>query len=110
MVNEVEIQQARSKIAEIASSVLAGSAPAILSFRSIVDLAMAARISWEHDPDISNLADVQGYGLPFDPEVQKLWNPAALEKLRPEMETAESMAKAKGEQYCKNLVARFGKN
>ena len=108
MSNETENRQARKKIAEIAASVLAGSAPAILSFRSITDLAKDANISWEHDPDISELGYIGMIMLPLDPETQKLWNSDALKKLQPEMELAERKAKVDGEQYCKNLIVRFG--
>lgn len=46
------------------------------------------------------------FSLPFG-DVRKLWVPAALEKLQPEIDRAEQWARETGLVHCENLIKRL---
>ncbi len=99
--------QSRQKIVKIATEMLAGSLSFIEGARQIVQLQFAAELS--DDPDIRPLIgiDSETDALPLDPEIRKHWASDALEKLKPEIDKAETWARQVGTPHCEHLIARF---
>jgi hypothetical protein len=60
------------------------------------------------DPDVVRFVaiDSETDALPFG-DVRKLWAPAALEKLQPEIDRKEQWAREIGTPHCRSLIQRL---
>lgn len=98
------------EIVAIARNMLDGGQSFIEGARQIVALRDAAGLDY-FDPDIVRFVaiDSETDTLPFG-DVRKLWAPAALEKLQPEIDRAEQWARETGTSHCRNLIQRLAGN
>jgi hypothetical protein len=99
--------QHQKRIAETASGMLAGNVSYIVGARLMVALSFEAGL--ERDFDILPFvgADSETDALPVEEKIKHLWSSEALEKLRPEIDRAETWARKFLEPHCRSLVARF---
>ncbi len=110
MSTEADVAAARQKIVETAHAILDGRLSFIQGARRINRLSVDADVP-DFDPDLTCfvLIDSETDTLPLG-EVQKLWQPAALAKLQPEIERSEQWAREIGWAACQSLIARFSGN
>lgn len=110
MTGEPEVVAARERIGEMARAMLDGRVSFIQGARRINELSVAADVPFL-DPDLSRFAviDSETDTLPLG-DVQKLWQPAALAALLPEIERSERWAREAGWAACQSLIARFSGN
>jgi hypothetical protein len=94
------------RIVEIARAMLAGQLSFIEGSREISEVAPA---DLRDDPDIVVfvLIDSETDTLPLGDQ-QKLWQPAALESLKPRIKQSEQWAKDVAAPHCRSLIARLG--
>lgn len=97
----------RKKIAELAAQMLAGSLSFLEGAVEINRMRSSAELL--NDPDVLpfDLIDSETDRFPITPKTKKLWRADALEKLLPEIESAEEWAREIGVEHCRNLVSRF---
>jgi hypothetical protein len=94
------------RVVEIARAMLTGQVSFIEGSRGICEVVPGGL---RDDPDIIAfvLIDSETDALPVGAQ-QKLWQPKALEDLRPRIEQAEQWAKTTATAHCRNLIVRFG--
>lgn len=100
--------RAQQEISAVAQRMLVGEGSFIEGARQIVALRDAAGLDY-FDLDIVPFVviDSETDTLPFG-DVRRLWAPAALEKLRSEIECAEEWERKVATPHCQNLIERFG--
>lgn len=100
-------KRARSQIAELARSTLAGELSFMEGSRSISAIRFMAKI--ENDPDVLPLVqvDMESDTIPLG-KVSNLWNRNALAELQSEIDRKESRAREMARPHLENLVRRFG--
>ena len=98
---------AHLEIIAVARSMLDGEKSFIEGARQITALRNTAGLDYL-DPDIVPFVviDSETDKLPFG-DVRKLWAPAALEKLQPEIDRKEQWARETGASHCRNLIDRL---
>jgi hypothetical protein len=110
MTREIDVMTARQQAIEAARAMLAGKLSFIEGARQISDLRWFVDLP-EFDPDVICFVVIYSETdtLPFG-DVRQRWQPAALEKLRPEIERSEHWARETGWAACQSLIARFSGN
>jgi len=110
MTIDPDVATARSKIAEAAREMLSGRLSFLEGARIIVRFNALAGLA-NSDPDIVPFVTIssQTGALPLG-ETRKLWEPAALAKIQPQIEQAEKWAAEHATPHCRALIARFGAN
>jgi hypothetical protein len=94
------------RLVELARAMIAGRLSFIEGSRTISELIPG---DLRNDPDFIAfiLVDSETDTLPLG-EQQNLWQPEALEKLKPRIDQAEQWAKDVATSHCHNLITRFG--
>ena len=102
-------QQTRQEIAQTVEAILSGGLSPILGARRVNAIASKLGLSCRADEDLVAFVGVDSEtdALPVDPEIRKLWSPAALAKLDEEIKNAEKWAMSVLAPHCEKLISRF---
>ena len=105
---EPESDRARREITEAARGMLSGALSFIEGARLICRLRRCAELA-DFDPDIVAFIAIESETdtLPIG-DARQHWAPEALEKLQPEIDSAEKWAQEIGRAECQRLIDRFG--
>jgi hypothetical protein len=98
----------RKKIVAAARAMLAGTISFIEGARAICAISTSAGLPHD-DEDLVPFALIESEtdALPAG-DVRQLWNQQALEKLQPEIDSAELWARDVAVEHCQKLIERFG--
>jgi hypothetical protein len=105
--HDPEVEKARREIAEAAHAMMGGALSFIEGARRMHRLSFVGKLDWDPDivPFIGIYSDTDA--LPVGPE-RINWAEDALERLQPEINTAERRAREVGRKHCQRLIDRFG--
>lgn len=106
-----EEDQASIELVSLAEAMLAGHESFLEGAPKV--LALRRRVGGVSDGDTDFAAfvliDSETHSLPLD-RVRHLWSQAALDRLAPEIEAANTWARPIAEPACKRLIERFASN
>lgn len=100
-------EHSRQRMVEAASRMLAGTLTFLEGARQISDLRFDAGLSDDPDVLVFVCIDSETDDLPVTGELRELWEPSALERLRPRIDEAEAWARKIGTTCCENMIVRF---